>query len=66
MESTKSYGVQCEEILANANSKKDLPFSLTSHLNNHGHSQDFLKGGSHFVKQRVLAFSQPEYCRSLE
>ena len=30
---------------------------------NHGRSQDFSKGGSHCVKQRVLAFSQPEYCR---
>ena len=32
----------------------------------HGRSQDFSKGGgggSHCVKQRVLAFSQPEYCR---
>ena len=32
----------------------------------HGHSQDFSKGGSHCVKQRVLAFSQPEYCRLFE
>ena len=32
----------------------------------HGRSQDFSKGGSHCVKQRVLAFSQPEYCRLFE
>ena len=36
-------------------------------LCDHGRSQDFSKGGggggSHFVKQSVLAFSQPEYCR---
>ena len=31
--------------------------------NKHGRSQDFSKGGSHSVKQRVLAFSQPEYCK---
>ena len=32
----------------------------------HGRSQYFSKGGSHCVKQRVLAFSQPEYCRLFE
>ena len=32
----------------------------------HGRSQDFSKGGSHSVKQRVLTFSQPKYCRLFE
>ena len=39
---------------------------FVSHLLHHGRSQDFSKGGSHSVKQRVLAFSQPEYCRLFE
>ena len=37
--------------------------------NDLGRSQDFSKGGgggSHCVKQRVLAFLQPEYCRLFE
>ena len=29
-------------------------------------SQDFSKGGSHSVKQSVLAFLQPVYCRLFE
>ena len=45
-------------------------FSGISFINGyHGRSQDFSKGGGgglHCVKQRVLAFSQPEYCRLFE
>ena len=46
---------------------KEGPIYFVSACQLHGRSQDFSKGGgeggSHCVKQRVLAFSQSEYCR---
>ena len=48
-------------LVSPANAEEER--SLRAGNTRHGRSQDFSKGGSHCVKQRVLAFSQPEYCR---
>ena len=51
-----------EWIFEERNRRNDLRSSRTG-PENHERSQDFSKGESHCVKQRVLAFSQPDYCR---
>ena len=59
------FGLECKFISVNAHVdgcfKVETSMTFTSSVKQ-GRSQDFSKGGSHWVIQRVLTRLSPEYC----
>ena len=59
-----SWSIDLEIIAQGVNQEPNIMGSWREQYTcNHGRSQDFSKGGSHWLIQRVLIRLPPEYCR---